>query len=747
MKLASLINSFVIALVADGADPQMPNYTQWKEDRAARDDEAEAAAAINANMAAVEKVIALLEGLTKQVLSEGESEAQTYDKFACFCEDTMQKKSSAIREGSDEKARLSTNIGGLESERDACDGRIQMLLGEIKTTEGIMKQLTETRRSDFATYEKNAADLTSAIEAIEGATRVLKSSGEPSLAQMQSVSHTLRFATSMAEALGFGGASLKFLQAPDSIPEVPMEDYKFHSTSIIETLESLMNDFRLEKSELDAEEVRSVDSFKGALQSETDMLKRQNVELDDERKLKSQKHEDIASTSEQLTTVAATLMDDKEYLQQLSKMCSDKAKTWDQRSKIRLDELSALSSATAIIKQGVKGNTTAATVRFVQSGVSVRMAEELVRSPHAMELVEAAAESADESGAGETQAALGFLQRRSHRHGLPDDGRNAIIDLLRGSGDRIHSSLLTALASRIASDPFAKIKTLIQELIDRLLKEANTEANQKGWCDKSIADAKQKRGYASGRVDELNAKMAQLEALRDKLNDELSTLTAGIDELENKKSDAEAMRSQESAGNSNTVEEAQAGLEAVEQAIDILSKFYKIAAKERLTQSLLQGPAEDAPNAGFNNLEAYTGSQGEAGGIIGMMEVIKSDFARTISETQKAEANAIQDHLAFMTETGKSLAEKEVARTQITSQRDDALGKLHDAEEGLSDEMNILATSVNELVELKRTCIDTGMTYEERVARREDEIESLKKAECILHHYSQYGPDGAGDAC
>jgi len=43
--------------------------------------------------------------------------------------------------------------------------------------------------------------------------------------------------------------------------------------------------------------------------------------------------------------------------------------------------------------------------------------------------------------------------------------------------------------------------------------------------------------------------------------------------------------------------------------------------------------------------------------------------------------------------------------------------------------------------------VDTGMSYKERVARREDEIAALKKADCILSAYEQYGPDGLSDAC
>merc|ERR550525_305852 len=157
--------------------------------------------------------------------------------------------------------------------------------------------------------------------------------------------------------------------------------------------------------------------------------------------------------------------------------------------------------------------------------------------------------------------------------------------------------------------------------------------------------------------------------------------------------------------------------------------------------------ADDAPDAGFDNGEAYTGAQSESGGIIGMMEVMKSDFERTISETEAAEAEAEQEHLEFMTETGKSLAQKKVAESERTDQKNEATDKLGTADSNLSDETTILEQSIQELLDLKPVCVDTGMSYNERVARREDEIAALKKADCILGAYEKYGPDGLSDAC
>merc|ERR1719395_55939 len=106
-----------------------------------------------------------------------------------------------------------------------------------------------------------------------------------------------------------------------------------------------------------------------------------------------------------------------------------------------------------------------------------------------------------------------------------------VVDLLDASGQKLKSTLLTELAGKIAVDHFAKIKKLIQELIERLLQEAANEANQKGWCDKAIGDAEQRRMYAAEQVEELNGEMAELEATRDVLVEELAILEKEIADL------------------------------------------------------------------------------------------------------------------------------------------------------------------------------------------------------------------------
>lgn len=493
---------------------------------------------------------------------------------------------------------------------------------------------------------------------------------------------------------------------------------------------------------MDADEVKSIQEYDSLMQEKTDYVKAKTVVLEQAKKDRANTIEDIQTANQELSNVAATLLDDQQYLAELTQMCQDKAKTWDQRTQVRADELSALHAAIQIIKTSVSEKTTAATVRLAQEGISVRSVEAVASDEDVMSALEAGVEDAEAAPAFLQLTQKAFLAQVKPTEG---DVRQKVMDMLRAEGQHLKSAVLTALATEISADPFAKVKVLIQELIERLLKEANNEANQKGWCDKATKDAEQKRDFAAEAIAELNANMAQLEARIDKLTSELVHLTREILQLKNERQQATEDREAEKAENEATVTEAKVGLAAVSEAIDILFKFY--ATSKKGTVELQKGPAEDAPDAGFENFEAYKGKQGEAEGIMGMLEVIKSDFERTVTETEKAEAAAQKDYMEYMTESGKSLAQKEESQTELTRQKDDAESKFNEAQEDLNSQTEILQGALQELLELKPACVDTGMSYADRVANREDEIQALHKALCILEAYEKYGPDGLGDAC
>merc|ERR1719171_2572542 len=104
-----------------------------------------------------------------------------------------------------------------------------------------------------------------------------------------------------------------------------------------------------------------------------------------------------------------------------------------------------------------------------------------------------------------------------------------IVNLVKKLAKENHSTALAQLASRIAAavrygaaageDPFAKVKELIADMITKLESEANSESNEKDYCDEELAKTKAKKqelGYEisklTSKIDQAAAKSAELKA-------------------------------------------------------------------------------------------------------------------------------------------------------------------------------------------------------------------------------------------
>merc|ERR1719160_2065599 len=124
------------------------------------------------------------------------------------------------------------------------------------------------------------------------------------------------------------------------------------------------------------------------MQADTDERDTAAKDLKDATELKAKKMEEIAENSKDLTTTQAQLTDDQAYLKDLTEKCNLKSKEWDQRSQMRQDELTALTTALTIVKGKVAEKTTDKTVRLVQQVAKV--------SRHAAPQEDQVQDSADE---------------------------------------------------------------------------------------------------------------------------------------------------------------------------------------------------------------------------------------------------------------------------------------------------------------------------------------------------------------
>jgi len=318
-----------------------------------------------------------------------------------------------------------------------------------------------------------------------------------------------------------------------------------------------------------------------------------------------------------------------------------------------------------------------------------------------------------------------FAQLRSQTLGAD---QSKVVLYLQMRAKELNSRVLSALAVRAASDPFKKVKKMIKDLIVKLLEEANEEATHKGWCDTELGTNEHTRKEKTEAVETLTAEIEELTASIAKGTEDITMLTQQIADLDAAVAKATKLREAEKAKNTETIADAQEAQTAVAQALTVLKEFYAKAAK---ATAFVQKSGQEPPPV-FSD-EPYTGMGGESGGVVGMLEVIESDFARLQATTKANEATAQKEYDDFMNESELDKAKKTSDIEHKTQKKQDEEQLLEQKKVDLSGTQKELDAALRYFDKLKPSCVDSGVSYADRVARREAEIDALKEALKILN--------------
>merc|ERR1711918_268635 len=124
------------------------------------------------------------------------------------------------------------------------------------------------------------------------------------------------------------------------------------------------------------------------------------------------------------------------------------------------------------------------------------------------------------------QTNTSLIQLRTSQKVMNKNERiSEVSGFLSRQANKFNSRILAQIAMQAqqpSSDPFAKVKKLIQDLIVRLMEEANEEAEHKGWCDTELSTNEQTRKEKTEAVETLHAEIDQLEASIAKLTEDIA---------------------------------------------------------------------------------------------------------------------------------------------------------------------------------------------------------------------------------
>jgi len=112
--------------------------------------------------------------------------------------------------------------------------------------------------------------------------------------------------------------------------------------------------------------------------------------------------------------------------------------------------------------------------------------------------------------------------------------------------------------------------------------------------------------------------------------------------------------------------------------------------------------------------------------------VVQSDFSRLVAEAATEEQEASQKYKDFMQDSAVDRSSKSTELRNKKNRKDDTNRRLHEARKALLDSQIQLNDTLAYYEKLRPSCVDLGLSYEERVKKREEEIQSLKEALRIL---------------
>merc|ERR1719235_761405 len=246
-------------------------------------------------------------------------------------------------------------------------------------------------------------------------------------------------------------------------PQAKQVAYESSSGSIVKTVEEMQGKAEDQLSDLRKKEMSDSQDFEMLSQSLNDEITHGKEKLSTAAKGKAANEQMESDSSEKLVETKKSKAADEEYAGTLKTECEAKSAEWDARQKSAKAEMGAIDKAKEILVSGVKA--------FVQVSAKTRRM------------------SADDSDDEDAQTGV----------------REKVVNILNQLSNDHHSYALAQLVSIASSDPFVKIRGLIEEMIEKLLKEAQEEATQKAFCYKEMGASTKSKEEKTMTLDKLQA--------------------------------------------------------------------------------------------------------------------------------------------------------------------------------------------------------------------------------------------------
>merc|ERR1719353_2771463 len=408
-----------------------------------------------------------------------------------MCHDDSMDLQFSIETGKKDVERAKATIADEEAKIGAAEAKIEELSTSIATGEKDLASATEIREKENADFKKLEKELMEAVSMLERAYGIIeremaKTGFIQGKASKESIDKVMDALEAVIVSAGVNAADKAkvqaLLQATQGSSDSDLEfqpagapdpaSYKSKSGGILSVLEDMLEKAKAELATAQKAEMNSAFDFKMLKQKIEDAVAFGEKTLAETKSAKAAAEEAKAVAEGELETASKNLADDETHLKDLQQECITASEEDTESKKSRAEELEALATAKKILEEKT-GAASDRAYSFIQIGTV-------------------------------SKSKAGTKTKEVKQH---------ILDLLQGLAQKNGDKQLSLLAQRIQSaamlgeDPFAKIKGLISEMIEKLEAEAAKEAAHKAFCDKEMSETKAKKEDKETELDDLGTKI------------------------------------------------------------------------------------------------------------------------------------------------------------------------------------------------------------------------------------------------
>jgi hypothetical protein len=658
------------------------------------------------------KVLELMDACTGKVKADGEAEAKAYKEYFDWCDETSTALGFDIKGGSGAREKLEARIGKLTSDISVGTTKIEDLTAAIAADDADLKAATKVRAQEAADFAAAEAELVDGVNFLGRAIGYLQRErekgalGAAALAQIDtsSLSKTTEALSTIMSAAGMTGADkdkLKaFLQsqdddddddtgAPDAAvyqkkPTIPIEDI----------LQGMKDKADGELADLRKVETQAHHSFSMLRSSLETKISADTKNLSDEKSGVAAAKQGKAEAEGDLSMTSKDLASAKDALATTHRDCLTVASDHEVSIRARQDELKVIAEAKKILEE-----STGAAISQSYSLLQIRVLQSRIKS------------SADLKN-------------------------NEVVVAIQKLARETKSVKLAQLASKISSvityggpDIFAKVKSMIEQDIAEIEREMADDSTEKSYCDEEMAKTEAKKAELDEDLAKLTAKIDKAASQSASVKERVAEAQESLLAITKNQVELDTIRREQNADYKRSKADLEAGITGVEKALAVLRDYYGagsaalIQSHDDWSASMMQQPARPV---------SHSRSTGGASGIIAILELVESDFSKDLANEEAAESDAQEsyDKQTQENKIQKTMKEQDVKyQTQEFKSLDAEIAELTSDSRTVGKEHDAVLEYYSKL---KGRCIAKPSTFEERKARREEEIAGLKETLAAL---------------